>query len=67
MIAEETHSTMSIEDEQKLMKQYYLFKSWLVCDCKNDRFRRQGKIDGKVKPKMMCRNCNRVFKFNREV
>ena len=64
---EETHSTMSIEDEQKLMKQYYLFKSWLVCDCKNDRFRRQGKIDGKVKPKMMCRNCNREFKFNKGV
>ena len=58
---EETHSTMSIEDEQKLTKQYDKFKSWLVCKCGHDRFRRIGKIEGK--PKMICRDCNTEFSF----
>ena len=62
---EETHSTMSIEDEQKLTKQYDKFKSWLVCKCGHDRFRRIGKIEGK--PKMICRDCNTEFNFKKGV
>ena len=57
---DKTHSNISNEDEQGLVKQYYRFMDWFSCTkCGNKRF----KTVGKKKPAMTCRVCDKNFKF----
>ena len=57
---DKTHSNISNEDEQGLVKQYYRFMDWFSCTkCGNKRF----KTVGKKKPAMTCRVCDTDFKF----
>ena len=60
---DQTHSSVSVEDEKVLKDQYYEFKSWLVCStCCEDRYM----TIGRKKPQMVCRNCDKRFKFNKK-
>ena len=57
---DKTHSNISNEDEQGLVKQYYGFMDWFSCTkCGSKRF----KTVGKKKPAMTCRVCDKNFKF----
>ena len=58
---DKTHSNISIEDEEGLVKQYYGFMDWFQCKkCDSKRF----KTVGKKKPKMVCRVCDTSFSFS---
>ena len=59
---DKTHSAISIEDEEGLVKQYYTFLSWLKCGkCEHDRFRR---IKGGKETEMACQSCASKFEFH---
>ena len=57
---DKSNSSISTEDEEGLVDEYYRFKDWFRCKkCEYNRF----KTKGKKRPQMACRSCDANFEF----